>query len=154
MFLTIVHADQVTLKEGTIIILKTMDHLTPKDVSKGDVVKCIVDEDVIVDGSIVIPEGAIATGDVSSSEEATFMGQPGKLGITAKTVKAIDQQIVQIRGYLQKSGKDKTVKAGVIAYICLFGLFMKGEEAVIPQGSLIRAYVDKTVTIEIEKPKN
>lgn len=142
-------ADCVVLRDGTPVILSTIEELRSDTQTVGQVVRLSVVNNVIVDGVVVIAAGSTGTGVVSIRKDSDYMGQSGRIGLVVESVAATDGQNVRVRGTLQHSGQDREVAVAVVSYACCPAVAAaKGDKGVIPPGSEIKAYVSGTYKIK------
>ena len=142
---------KVKLEDGTLVILRTVETIDPRVVGVGDIVKLEVAKDVVVDGVVVIKAGIPAMAEIVAAEKEGYIGKAGKINIAVYSTKAVDGQKVPLRGHLRREGESKQIESIAIgAVLCPLALLMKGEQANIPAGSQMRAYVDNTIMVEVE----
>jgi len=143
---------KVTVVTGTAVILETVKDITTKDVNVGDKVSLSVSNDVIVDGEIVIKKGTIAFGEVVVSQKIGAVGAPGKLGISVRSVPAVDGTNIILSGSKNVEGKSKQAESIVLTLLCcILFLVMKGEDATIKKGANIETYVLSNATVTVTK---
>jgi len=143
------YAASVTIPNGTPVVFRLTETISSETHHVGDIVHMEVALDVIVDGVTAIKAGTPAQGDVVSAEEKGWLGEPGKLSLSMRNVKAVDGSRVPVRATLTREGKDKqsmTVILGVI--LCFLFLLMKGKSVEFQAGSEIKGYIDNDVTIQ------
>src|SRR6185436_4925002 len=141
----------VVLAEGTTLNVVIAQEISSKTATPGDVVNFKVDEDVLVDGQVLISRGAPATGRVINAEPSGRIGKSGKLGIVVESTRTVDGQPLRLRAAKGKEGKDKTTStvllAGTVSY---FFLLRKGTEATIPAGTRIAVAVAEEKRFHVE----
>jgi hypothetical protein len=67
---------------GTEIVVRLQAALSSADSRVGDAFAAVVDEPVIVAGKIVVPQGAIVTGNVMAARASRSLHEPGYLRVT------------------------------------------------------------------------
>jgi hypothetical protein len=135
------------LKEGTEVKLKFAQNLSSKTATEGDKVNFSLDQDVSVEGVVVIRSGSSAVGEVSHAEHAGHMGKAGELSVRINYVKAAETR-VRLRGTKGREGEGKTGTA--VALTVLFGpigLLKHGKEVKVQEGAPLTAYVDQDVNL-------
>lgn len=134
--------DTVTLRDGTPVILSLTEQVSSETHHTNDIINMAAARDVEVDGVVVIRVNAPATGRVTWCEENGRVGQAGKLQISVDQVKAADGSTVNLKATLGSKGKDKETQSVALGVVCcpLF-LLEKGEHAVYPPGTEIKAYI-------------
>jgi hypothetical protein len=138
----------VTVPEGTEFSAVTTEKLSSKTASEGDRIALRVDEDVRVDGVVVIPKGALVRGSVSDAKAAGRMGRGGKLNIRIESTTLADGQRINVRSTKAKSGDDAT--GTTVALTVLFGpigLLKKGSDAEIKEGTRITLFTDESKSV-------
>lgn len=132
---------KLKLAEGTMIRLMVLKEVSSRDSKAGDRFVLRVDQDVMVDGIVVIPTGAKAWGEVVAAQGSAEMGESGTLNARLLHVELPNRQI-PIRGERKTEGGDATEKLvlGVIGF-GVFGLLMKGNNAKLKGGDIINGYI-------------
>jgi hypothetical protein len=123
-----------TLRNGTPIRLTLGKTISSATARVGDVVELKVVEGVTVDGLLVIPEGAVATGLVRDAEPKKRMGRGGKLALSINFVRLRDDEKAAVRSFQESSGSNSS--AGAILPLA------SGKDVVFRQGTEFTAYVD------------
>ncbi|MFN7171692.1 MAG: hypothetical protein ACK4P3_02755 [Fimbriimonadaceae bacterium] len=81
---------EVSLPANTPIKLVTITELESGESQEGKAVQLIVEEDVVVDGTVVVPKGSLATGKVSWSRKGSAtraaINQPARLAVELQAV--------------------------------------------------------------------
>jgi hypothetical protein len=138
----------VKLGAGTVVAL-ALEHTIDSEMSVGTSVSFRVVYDVKADDKVVIRAGSIATGTISSVDGSSAVGQPGKVSIDLRSVKAVDGTDVMLRGNINKEGDDKVVLSVILALICLPLILINGGDAEVPAGTEVRAYVEQETIIQV-----
>ena len=137
-------AGEVVLPDGTELTVITLEEISSKTATEGDALTFKVDEDVKVNGKVVIARGAIVKGEISNAKKSGRMGKAGTLSIRVLSTTAVDDQKVKLRASKGKEGDDKT--GTTVALVVLFGplgFLKKGKDAKIKEGTRIKAYTDE-----------
>jgi hypothetical protein len=144
-------AASVKLQAGTPVVLRLMQSVSSETARVGDAVNFEVARNVEVDGKIVIRQGTFASGQIASVEKNGVIGEGGKIMVAVQNVQAVDSTNVPIRGTVSQEGKSKQTTALLVGLIlCILGLFLiKGENAVVPANTEVKAYVDADVQINV-----
>ena len=138
---------KIKLPEGTEIYLVFAEALSSGSNTEGDRFHLRVDDDVKVDGAVVIPRDAIAVGTVKVAKKRRRMGRAGQLSITLDYVKAGDER-VRLRSSKTKEGEGRV--GSTVALTVLFGplgLLKRGKDIEVQEGSPITAFVDQDVEL-------
>ena len=124
--------------------------ITSGNVTSGIPIVCFLTEP-IVEGSVVIVEaGAEATATVREVKPAQKGGKPGRLKIEFTSLKPkgeyqlLTESEIKLTGTKEAEGKGKKL----LSYLFIFGLFVKGSEAVIPTNVIYSVKVAESVYLE------
>lgn len=142
----------VTVPDGTEISVITTEEISSKTATEGDPLTFKVDEDVIVDGNVVIGRGALVKGIVADSKRSGRMGKAGTLNVRIESTMTVDNQKIKLRATRGREGDDKT--GTTVALTVLFGplgLLKKGKDAKIKEGTKIKAYTDEEKKVVAKK---
>ena len=132
----------ITLRNGTPIHVKLEKTISSATAHAGDVVELRVSENVIVDGLVVIPNGAAATGVVTEAETKKRLGHGGKLAFNINVVHLKNNEKVAVRSFQESSGANSA--AGAILPLA------SGKDVVYAQGADYTAYVDGDMKLKKE----
>lgn len=138
----------VVIPEGIEFYAVTTEKLSSKTSTEGDRIALRVDEDVTVNGAIVIAKGALVRGSISEAKAAGRMGRGGKLNIRIESTALVDGQRVNVRSTKGKAGDDAT--GSTVALTVLFGpigLLKKGNDAEIKEGTRVTLFTDEAKTV-------
>ena len=144
-------ADEVKIPERTVVPIKLIQTLKGDEITVGQSVDFEVSRNIILDNFVVIKRGAPAYGNITSSEEAGYVSQGGKIGFSIDYCKAIDGSKVYLKSILQKEAESHmgaNIAASII--VCPLILLARGEEAEIPAGTEFKAYVENEVLVNVE----
>ena len=143
-------AGKVALPVGTVVDLTFDTAVTPNTAAVGQAVTMKVANDVKVNGKVVIPAGAAATGEVVQSSKAGAIGKEASISVTVKQVTAIDGTPVPLSGTKAMVGDSHQTSSIVITLVCcILGLLQQGGKAEIPAGATLRATVAAPVEIQV-----
>ncbi|HEX8285455.1 MAG TPA: hypothetical protein VF588_19025 [Pyrinomonadaceae bacterium] len=135
---------EVILPDGTELNVVTTEEISSKTATEGDALTFKMDEDVVINGKVVIAKGAIVKGEVSNAKKSGRMGKGGALSIRVLSTETVDGQKLKLRASKGKEGGDKT--GTTVALVVLFGplgFLKKGKDAKIKEGTRIKAYTDE-----------
>ncbi len=138
------------LQDGTPIKLRLSRNVSSADATVGESVDFEVLEDVIIDGSVVVPKGGLAMATVTEAVPKRRMGRAGKLEIVMDYVRLADKEKAAVRAVKDAKGGSRTagMTIGIVATGLLFWpaaplfLLMHGKDITIPKGAEITAYVN------------
>jgi hypothetical protein len=131
---------KLVLPKGTMVRLMVVKEINSRDNKPGDRFVLRVDEDVRVNGAILVPVGAKAWGEVTNVQGTGGAGKSGKLNARLLYLEAAGRHI-DLEGERQSAGSGGTgqVVGGVVAF-GLFGLLMKGNNATLKAGDILNGY--------------
>jgi len=135
-------SDAVTIPQGTPIYLVTDEIVTIDSHDVGSRVALTVENDLIIDGKVVIEANSQATAKVSKASGPGMVGAPGEVGFLVQTVTAVDGSAVEVYGSMFQKGKSRFRESVATAIFFGIGLLIKGGEAEISPGTTV---VAKTV---------
>src|SRR5260370_35630075 len=144
-------SQKLLVKDGTPIQLKLKRGVYSQYAKIGDEVDYLVDEEVLANGKIIVPEGAIVKGKVISAEHKRRMGRGGKIDISADAIKLFNSQTIPLRALqlARGGGQGLNMTGGMLAAASMtlgvgapFALLMHGKDIEIRQGSSFTAFVD------------
>jgi hypothetical protein len=138
------------LEDGTPVKLRTARTISSADAHTGDTLDFEVLEDVLVQGTLVIPKGSIAWGTVTDAQPKRRMARGGKLDTNIDSVRLADGEKVPLRAVKDVKGGGHTgamTGAMVGTAIVFFPaaplfLFMHGKDISIPKGTEITAFIN------------
>ena len=138
------------LEAETPIHLRLVQEVTSKKAIAGDRVAFQVLDDVTVGGLVVIPRHAIAWGTICQAQPSRVLGRGGKLAIELNSVGALTGEQVALRGAQADKGRAGGIDLLAAATVVFLPVlpFEKGEQAVIPKGTMVTAFVKARVTLD------
>jgi hypothetical protein len=140
----------VEIPDGTELAVVTADTISSKTATEGDPLTFKMDEDLKINGVVVIAKGTFVKGYVSSAEKNGHFGKAGKLGIRVESTKTVDNQTIKLRASKGKEGDSKT--GTTVALVVLFGPlgFLKhGKNAEIKEGTKLKVFTDEAKTVNV-----
>lgn len=144
---------EVLIPDGTEITALLTETISSKSAQVDDPVTFKVEEDVIIDGAVVISKGTLVKGIISNAKKAGFLGKGGELNMRLETTTAVDGQKIKVRASRGREGENKT--GTTIALTVLLGpvgLLKKGKNAEIKEGTKITVYTDEDKRIKVATP--
>jgi hypothetical protein len=134
--------------EGTEFYVVTAAPLSSKDASAGQRVAMKVDENVLVNGVLVIAKGTPVRAEVNEAKGAGMFGKAGKLTLRIESTTAVDGQKVPLTGSPKAAGQGRTgTMVAVSLLVSPVGVFIKGKNATYPEGTRLTVYTDEAVTV-------
>ncbi len=148
-----------TLLDGTPVKLRLSENLSSESAKTGQQVAFEVTEEVIVQGTVVIPKGAAALATVTLAEPKRRMGRGGKLDVNVDSVRLADGEKAQLRALRENKGGGHVgamTGAMVGTAIVFFPaaplfLFMHGKSVEIPKGTEVNAFVQGDMHLDMAK---
>ena len=149
------YANDIVIKEGTEVLIKVIERLKSGEVAEGSVVRFLVDK-AVKDGNgfVLIEDGARAYGTVIKSKKAGMFGTSGALEISIDRVEAFNGKDVSLRASMKDEGTSSTgaVVAGML-FVSVLSFLFRGDNAVVPSGTIFTTYVDKTTVLSEQSPQ-
>jgi len=150
------------LPAGTVVDFETCYPINSQEFRKGDAISFRVVNPVVVNSSVLIIQGATATGIVTKAERGGHWGRAGRITWAMKEVTAVDGTRIPLEftGHTVGDSKGAKVAAqtiamgalmGPLAPVALLSGFKRGENAYIPAGKRYQAAV-KTDTAVVAFP--
>jgi len=147
----------VTLNKDTLLKVKLLTPLNTHTSKSGDAVAFEVDDDIYVNGSLIIPKGVQGIGKVTKVEEAKNFGRDAKIEIGFDQVGAMDGSIIPtiLGDKARLENKSLVTAAGAsMAGALVFGpigilggAFIHGKDVDIPVGTEIYIQIKDTVNL-------
>ena len=142
---------QASLPANTEIMLRMNDEVTTRGgkVEVGHTFRLSVVDDVRIGNFVVIPRGTPATGEVTWKTGKGAFGKSGKMEIDLRYVD-LNGRRIPLSGHYRQEGEGNTVAtvAAVVA-VGVFGAFVTGKSATIPQGRELKAYTVETLPVAL-----
>lgn len=107
-------------------------------------------EPIIINGQIIVPAGAIGSGDVVHAAKSRFGGKPGELIIAVRYLEHQGQRIpLRSLKFGSGTGKDNgtTALAVGVAVSSVLSMFITGGEVNVPAGTIAQAKTSADVII-------
>ena len=138
------------LRVGTEVPLRLSEELTTarKKLRVGHRFHLQTSEPVMVNGVTVIPVGSPAVGEITDIRNKGMWGKSGKLGARILYVTVNGRQIRLSGAFDDKGVAGGIAAVGVSALVFLpAGFFMTGTSAMVPAGTIIKAFTDEDVPL-------
>jgi hypothetical protein len=140
---------EVVIPDGTEFTVVTTEEISGKIAVAGDPLTFKVEDDVKVNGQVVIAEGTVVKGTVANAKKSGRLGKGGQLGIRIESTTTVDGQKIKLRATKASEGDDKT---GTVIALSLFlsPLFFlkRGKDAKIKAGTKINVYTDEAKSVQ------
>ena len=142
----------VVIPDGTEISAVTTETLSSKTSKEDDPITFKVEEDVVVDGNIVIAKGTTIKGIVTNAKKSGFFGKGGELNVRVESTQTVDNQKIRVRASKGKEGDNKTgTTIALVVLLGSIGLLKKGKNAEIKEGTKIKVFTDEEKTVNLAK---
>jgi Tfp pilus assembly protein PilV len=134
---------KLLLVKGTAVPLTFTADVSSRTAMVGEKIPLALAEDLKAGGEVVVRKGTPATALVTEVDTPHVMGLPGEVSFQVDSLKVGDV-VVRLRGGAAKEGPDKEAKAAALFLVPIVpgGLFVRGKDATIRQGSIFTASVD------------
>lgn len=131
----------ITVPAGTPVHLRMLDTVSSNTHKRGDHFRLEVAEPVIVNGHVVIPNGAAAQGEVVHAAKAGLAGRSGELILASRSAQVGDR-LIGLRSFSAGISEGRTdLSNGVTILIGIPGLLISGKNISLPAGTDIFAKV-------------
>lgn len=138
------------LPANTRVVLAMNEELTSKRVEEGHKFSLSVTHDVTLQGFVVIPRGTPAYGEVVWRTGKGAFGKSGKMEIELRYID-LNGRRIPITGKYRQEGEGNTVATvGAVVAVGVFGAFVTGKSARIPQGRELPAFTAEALPVSFE----
>lgn len=145
-------AGNAVLRVGTEVPLRLVEELTTKGklLRNGYRFHLEAAEPVLVNGTVVIPAGSPAMGEITDVRNKGMWGRSGKLNARILYVTVNGRQI-RLSGSFDDKGVAGGVGATAVSAIVFLpaGFFMTGTSAKVAAGTIIKSFVDEDVPLNM-----
>ena len=88
---------ELTLPAGTVIPVRTTTELSTKTLADGSVFDAVLEKGILVDGTLVAPQGAHVTGVVVSSDPGGKVKGVASLEVTIRQIAGVKDQAIRVK---------------------------------------------------------
>lgn len=151
-------APAIVLHDGQPIVLRNIDPISSNHSKPGEVITFEVIRSVTSEGTVVVPEHAVAVGRVESTEHAKLAHHGGKLVVAIASVQLANGDYARLRAVESRKERNfgwqdvggATLIAATIYYMPLAPVYLlaKGDDVNIPPGTRFTAYLDGDVRMD------
>ena len=137
------------LRAGTPVALRLMEEITTekKAARVGQRIMLEVAAPLELNGTVVIPTGTPAWGEVTGVRNKGMWGKSGKLDARLLYLRVNGRQI-RLSGTFDDKGVTGTAGVvGAVVLIPIAGFFMTGTSAKLPKGGAVNGFIDEDVTL-------
>lgn len=122
------------LPANTEILVRMNEELSTKKNEEGDTFYLTVVHDVLLDGFVVIPKGARATGELTWKTGKGAFGKSGKMDIEIKYVEVGGQRVPLVGKFRQEGEGNTVATVAAVALVWVAAPFITGKTGRIPAG--------------------
>lgn len=150
-------ATRVTVPGGTPVVIRMVDTISSGQANVGDTFEFKADDNVVVNGYVVIARGAEGRGEVTKVDRAGAHGHSGNLGVKFDYVYAVDGEKIRLSAVdknnqgSQNKGASSTATIASTILLGPVGLFahnfVHGKDVQLDPGKTFSAFVDSTVHV-------
>jgi hypothetical protein len=135
----VIDVKNLTIPAFTSIYIENTQEIRSKSLVVNQIIPFMVAEDLIVDGQVIVTRGTPVNGRVTRVTPPKFLGRPGDFEVQVKEVESIDGTMIPLVGNVYLEGKDKSTEVIILGAIVFWPiLLIKGNEAIVPQHTLMR----------------
>lgn len=134
-------AADVIVPENTLVVVTPTEEITSKKMKEGHVHTLMVVNDVVQDGTVVIPRGAPVKATVTWRTGKGIVGKSAKFELTFNSVRAGNRDWA-LRGKHRQEGRGNTVGA------LLGSAIITGRSAVMMPGHLVNVFTAEEITLQ------
>ena len=158
----VLHAEKVEVEAGTPVTFAFDQTLTTSPnkkkarknnkriVTKGDVLRGVVLDAVVIGGKVVIEPGAPVIVEVREAKRGRMAGRKGLLDLDTKTVVALDGSLIPLDANFGSTGANKVGSTVALTYLTGgFGLLRRGSAAEIPANTPLTSFVFLEAAVEV-----
>jgi hypothetical protein len=141
--------NQTVLPSNSEVILSLNDDVSSKTVKLGHTFALSVAYDVMLNGYIVIPKGARATGQVSYRTGKGAFGKSAKMEIEMQYVDVGGRRI-PLEGKFRQEGEGNTgATVGTAVAVGIFSAFVTGRSAVFAKDREFKAHTKEAIPVQL-----
>ncbi len=134
-------AETIIVQPNT-VKLSLDETVDAKSARQGDSVTFTVIDPVYQSGKLIVSPGAKASGRIAELDKNGAFGKPATLAIALSNVDAVDGSKLPIMANKVVKGDSRVAEAVIVTLVlCIFGLFIKGENVSLQSGYVIDASV-------------
>jgi hypothetical protein len=149
------------VKQGQVLQVRLLQQISSGSETAGEAVKMESASDLVIDGRVIVRKGAPLTAAIVSAKKKTKLTPGGRVSLHITDVEMVDGERLALDTTQGESGggpNAKVYKGLVIASIALLSpagtataLLWRGQEIVLPEGTLLEARVAKEAPFDPEK---
>jgi hypothetical protein len=135
-----------TLEPGTPVLLTVDKEVDADDVKLGETVNFMVQQPVKQDGVIIIPANTPAMGTVTKRKNNFIFGVAGAVEVENIKLHMVDNSLIPIKATVNDKGNSRHgFLFGLLLWITLPLIFVKGEDGKIAKGTEVLGYTAQEI---------
>jgi len=135
------HPNAIVVPKDTMVRLMVLNEVNGRNAKPGDRFVLRVDENVTVGGSVIIPVGAKAWGEITDARENGAVGKAGRISARLLYVETAGTKI-PLNGEEQSKGAKGGDRVALAVFsFGLLGLFAQGSQGKLKAGHIFNGYV-------------
>lgn len=143
----------ILIPAGTVVDLEVAELVSSKTAKRGDRFAIRMVRPIVVDGIVVVAEGTLGVGEVTTVGKPGMSGKPGELMVLARYLDHHGLRLPLKGMKLGQRGPDHTFEAFVIAYaLTPLAMFIQGGHMQFPAGTAAQARLSADVVVPAPVP--
>jgi hypothetical protein len=143
-------SEATSLDRGTPLPLTFTAPVSSKGLEVGDKLPVALVQDLSVNGVVVAPKLTPVLATVTQVDKSGVFGAPGKLTFAVHSITLANGETITLFGTETMEGRTRQGRAagiGFIPFVGLSGAFIHGQEAEIPRGATLTAWIDGNTSL-------
>lgn len=136
--------NRIELPSGTEINITTVEKISGRKVTEGQVLTFKTAGAVVIGGKTVIAKDTPVLAVVSKARKPGMTGRGGELSVVLQSTLSVDGQTVKLRAAKSGRGGDNFGTAYTLSYIMGIGLLIPGKNAEIKAGTTFAALTEES----------
>lgn len=138
------------LPSGTVVYVTLEEDLSTTSAALGQVFRVTVSQDVVAEGTAVIPAGAEGWGEVTFVSRRGGFGKPGIIGISLREM-TLGGETFALDGRYREEGKNNgNASAATFFAVGIFAGLIKGGPGDIPRGRELKARTGEDIPFVLD----
>ncbi|MBC2653347.1 hypothetical protein H7F50_17820 [Novosphingobium flavum] len=138
----------VVIRRDTPVELMAYSEVSTAKAQPGTRFRLMLNQPITVAGTVVVPKGAWAFGEVLSAEESGGLGHSGRMSARLLYLKAGDAEI-PLDGQTSAKGTGAGSAGVAVIFTGIVGLFHRGNNAKIKAGEIVAGFVAEDVALDL-----
>lgn len=146
-----VQGTMASLPANTEILLRMNEEISTKQNDEGDTFYLTLVHDVLLNGFVVIPRGARATGEVKWKTGKGAFGKSGKLEIEIKYLEVGGRRVPLVGTFRQEGEGNTVATVAAVALVWVAAPFITGKTGRIPAGRELTVHTRDALDVVLPK---